>query len=134
MYSETMRQFSVRNRDVLIIDYSPHTWWSTFKSAVFGLSSLLPQLVGGDGGLAYKSVGEADPMSDNFCRKQSRESVDLPLASHPSPRTFALMSSDLRRLLLDLVPYGGTNPLGMFPLFLKRTTNALPPPTPLVVV
>ena len=27
----------------------------------------------------------------------------------------------MRRLLLDLNPYGGTDPLGMFPLFLKRT-------------
>ena len=27
----------------------------------------------------------------------------------------------MRRLLLDLDPYGGTDPLGMFPLFLKRT-------------
>ena len=27
----------------------------------------------------------------------------------------------MRRLLLDLDPYGGTNPLGMFSLFLKRT-------------
>ena len=27
----------------------------------------------------------------------------------------------MRLLLLDLNPYGGTGPLGMFPLFLKRT-------------
>ena len=27
----------------------------------------------------------------------------------------------MRRLLLDLDPYGGTDPLGMFLLFLKRT-------------
>ena len=29
------------------------------------------------------------------------------------------------RLLLDLDPYGGFDPLGMFPLFLKRTANIL---------
>ena len=29
----------------------------------------------------------------------------------------------MRRLLLDLDPYGGTDPLGMFPLFLKRTAD-----------
>ena len=33
----------------------------------------------------------------------------------------------MRRLLLDLDPYGGTDPLGMFPLFLKRTTDVMAP-------
>ena len=50
-YSEAKRQFSVRNRDVLINAQSPHKWWSTLKSAVFGLSLSLPSLVDGGGGL-----------------------------------------------------------------------------------
>ena len=29
--------------------------------------------------------------------------------------------------LLDLDPYGGNDPLGMFPLFLKRTADVLAP-------
>ena len=29
--------------------------------------------------------------------------------------------------MLDLDPYGGSDPLGMFPLFLKRTANVLAP-------
>ena len=33
----------------------------------------------------------------------------------------------MRRLLLDLDPYGGTDPLGMFPLFLKRTADVMTP-------
>ena len=33
----------------------------------------------------------------------------------------------MRRLLLDLDPYGGTDPFGMFPLFLKRTADVMPP-------
>ena len=35
----------------------------------------------------------------------------------------------MRRLLLDLDPYGGTDPLalGMFPLFLKRTAYVMAP-------
>ena len=37
--------------------------------------------------------------------------------------TFAFSSSEVRRLLLDLDPYGGTNAFGMFPLFLKRTAD-----------
>ena len=72
-------------------------------------------------------VGKADLLSDHFDSKQSREPVDLLVTCHPSPSliTFAFRSSDVKRLLLDLDPYGGTDPLGMFPLFLKRTVDVL---------
>ena len=33
----------------------------------------------------------------------------------------------MRRLLLDLDPYGGTDPMGMFPLFLNRTADVMAP-------
>ena len=33
----------------------------------------------------------------------------------------------MRHLLLDLDPYGGTDRLGMFPLFLKRTADVMAP-------
>ena len=58
----------------------------------------------------------------------SREAVDLPLTCHPSPSltTFAFRSSEVRRLLLDLDPYGGTDTFGMFP-FLKRTPDVMVP-------
>ena len=110
--------------------HSPHKWWCTLKSAVFGLSSSLPPLDGGGGGLVCESVDKADLLSDHFDCKQSRESVDLLLTCHPSPRltSFAFRSSVVRRLLLDLDPYGGSDPLGMFHLFLKRTAYAPPPP------
>ena len=44
-YSEAKRKFSDRNTDVLMNVLSPHKWWSTLKSAVFGSSSALPPLV-----------------------------------------------------------------------------------------
>ena len=120
-YSEAKRQFSNRNRDVLMNVQSPHKWWSTLKSAVSGSSSSLPPLVSEGGGLVCKSVGKADRQLqlDHFDSKQYREAVDLPLTCHPSPSltTFAFRSSEVRHLLLDLDPYGGTDPLGMFPLF-----------------
>ena len=49
------------------------------------------------------------------------------LTCHPSPSltTFAFRSSEVRRLLLDLDPCGGTDPLGMFPLFIKRTADVM---------
>ena len=65
-----------------------------------------------------ESVSKADLLSDHFEGKLSMESVDLPLTCQPSPRltTFPFRSSEVRRLLLDLDPYGGTDPLGVFPL------------------
>ena len=66
--TQTKRQFCVRN--VLMITLSPHEWWSTLHSAVFGSSSSLPPLVGGGGGLVCESVGKADLLIN-----QSRESV-----------------------------------------------------------
>ena len=76
-----------------------------------------------------ESVGKADLLSDHFDSKQSREAIDLPLTCHSSPSftTFAFRSSEVRHLLLDLDPYGGTDPLGMFPLFLKRTAGVMVP-------
>ena len=48
--------------------------------------------------------------------------------------TFAFRSSEVKRLLLDLDPYGGTDPLGMFPLFLKRMADVLAPRLSVVFV
>ena len=89
----------------------------------------MPPLVSEGGGLVCESVGKAALLSDNFDSKQSREAVDLPLTYHPSNSltTFVFRSSEVRRLLLDVDPYGGTDPLGMFPLFLKRTADVMAP-------
>ena len=77
--SEAKRQFSARNMDVLMNAQYPLKWWSTLKSAVFGLSSSLPPLVGGGGGLVCESIVKDDLLSDHFDGKQSMESVDLQL-------------------------------------------------------
>ena len=97
-YSEAKRQFGARNMDVLMNAQSPHKWWSTLKSAVFGsrLSSSLPPLVGGGGGLVCESFGKADLLSDHFDGIRSRESVDLPLTCHPSPSIPPLPSGRVR--------------------------------------
>ena len=91
------------------------------KSAVFGSSSdsSLPLLIGEGGGLVCESVGKADLLSAHFDGKQSRDPVDRPSTCHPSPSltTFVFRSQEVKRLLLDLVSYGGTDPLEMFPLF-----------------
>ena len=103
----------------------PNNWWSTLKSAVFGSSSdlSLPPLIGAGDGLVCESVEKADLLSAHFDGKQSRDPVDLPSTCYPSPSltTFVFRSREVKRLLLDLDSYGGTDQLGMFPLFLKKT-------------
>ena len=81
-----------------------------------------------------ESVGKADLLWDHFDSKQSREAVDPPLTCHPFPSltTFVFRSSEVKRLLLDLDPYGETDPLGMLPYFLKRTADIIAPPPVLV--
>ena len=89
--------------------------------AVFSssLDSSLPPLIGESGGLVCESVKKADMLSANFDGKKSRDPVDLPSTCHPSPSltTFAFRSLVVKRILLDLDSYGGTELLGMFPLF-----------------
>ena len=93
------------------------------------MSSSLPPLVGGGGGLVCESVGKADLLSDHFDSKQSREFVDLPLTFHPSPSltSFAFRSSEVRRLLLDLDPYGGLTHWECFLFFLRELLMFWPP-------
>ena len=69
-----------------------------------------------------ESVRKVDLLSDHFDSKQSREAVDLLLTCHPSSSltTFAFRSREVRRLLLDLDPYGDTDPLGMFFFFFRE--------------
>ena len=74
-----------------------------------------------------ESVGKADLLSDHFDSKQSREAVNLQLTCHQSPSltTFAFRSREVRLLLFDLDPYGGTEPLGRFLVSLKRTADVM---------
>ena len=92
---------------------SPHKWFSTLMSAVFGSNSSLHPLVSEGGGLVCEPVGKVYLLSDHFDSKQSSEAVDQPLTCHPCPSliTFAFRSYEVRRLLLDLDPYGDTGPL-----------------------
>ena len=86
-------------------------------------------LVREGGGLVCESVGKTELLSDHFDSKQSRDAVDLRLTCHPSPSliTFVFRSSEVRCLLLDLDPYSGTDPLGMFPLFFRELLMLWPP-------
>ena len=88
----------------------------------------MPPLVSEGGGLVCESVVKADLLSDHFDSKQSREAVYLPLTCHwsPSLTTFAFRSSEVRRLLSDLHPYGGTTHWVCLVFFLRELMLWLP--------
>ena len=98
-----------------------------FESAVVGTSSSLPPLFGRGGGLVCESVNDANLLSDHFA--SSSMFVDLPLTCHPYPSliTLAFRSNVVRRLLSEMDPYGGKDPFGIFPFFLKIIPDVLTP-------
>ena len=111
---EGKRQFCVINWDVMNAQYL-HKWWSPLMSAVLGSSS--------SHNFLRLLVGVVDWCSSLFIRLNSLNccqiilaasspgSLDLPLTCHlfPSLSTFAYRSNEVRRLLLDFYPYGGTD-------------------------
>jgi hypothetical protein len=129
VYGVAEGQYNAKCKDVLLNATNSHKWWSTLKSAVFGSESSIPPLIREGGGLVCESQSKAVLLADHFDGKQSRDSLNLPPSCHPCPvlTTFAFRSSEVKRLLLDLDSYGGTDPLGMFPLFFKKLANVLAP-------
>ena len=98
-------QFRARNRDVVMNAQSPQKWWSTLKSAVFGLSSSLQRL------LVEVVDWCAIRLAKLIC------SLIILMASSPgsllicrSLASFAFRSSEVRRLLLHLDSDGGPDP------------------------
>ena len=107
----------------------PHKWWSTLKSSLFGMDSFLPPLRKTGGDLEFDPGRKAEILSSTFIGKQSNWSPCLPATCHPEPRisTLAFRSSDIYRYLIDLDAYGGVDPNGIFPLFLKKLAKLLAP-------
>ena len=63
--------------------------------------------------------------SDAFDSKQSNDSLTMPQSCFPEAEltTFAFRSGEVKKLLLELDPYGGVGPDGIFPLFFIKTAS-----------
>ena len=68
---------------------------------------------------------KASHLRSQFDSKQCREQFVTPLSCFPQSRcnSLAFRISVLLHLLLDLDAYGGVDPLGVFPLFLKKVAE-----------
>ena len=64
-------------------------------------------------------------LSAHFDGKQSWDSVDLPSVSQSHYLCLQVTGGEAAPDVLDSC--GGTDPLGMFPVFLKRTAEVLAP-------
>ena len=67
--------------------------------------------------------------ADVFDGKQSNDFLTMPQSCFPEAEltSFAFCSGEVNKLLLELDPYGGAGPDGIFPLFFFKTANYLAP-------
>ena len=81
-----------------------------------------------DGSLTHCPKENAVIFADVFDSKQSNNSLTMPISCFPEAEltTFAFRSGEVKKLLLELDPYGGAGSDGIFPLFFK-TANYLAP-------
>ena len=89
----------------------------------------VPPLLRPDGSLSHCPKEKAAPFADVFDSKQSNDSLIMPHPIFPEAEltTFAFCSGEVKKLLLELDPYGGAGPDGIFPTFFIKTANYLAP-------
>ena len=106
-----------------------HKWWSTLKSALFGNKDGMPPILKPDGSLTHCPREKSVLFSNVFDEKQSNAELNLPQSCHPEVKLSALAfrSREIKELMLNLDPYGGSGPDGIFPLFFIKTAHFLAP-------
>ena len=82
-----------------------------------------------NGSLTHCPKEKAALFADVFDGKQSNDSLCMLQSCFPEAEltTFAFRFGEVKKLLLELDPYGGTGPDGIFPLFFVKTANYLAP-------
>ena len=123
----TLKIFNDNVKDTLLGTTNSHKWWSTFKSALFGVDMSVPPLLKTDGTVTHCPKEKANLFPDIFDEKQSNEKLSMPQTCHPDAKltTLAFWSHEVCDFLLDLDAYGGAGPDGVFPLFFFKTAHFL---------
>ena len=129
VYAFAEREFNHGIKETLLGATQPHKWWSTLKSALFGVDDDMPPIFKPDGSLTHCPKEKATLLANVFDGKQSDEVLTLPQSCHPEAKltTIAFRSREIERLMLDLDPYGGSGPDGIFPLSFIKTAHFLAP-------
>ena len=134
-YAAAEKEYNDGVRDTLIGTTNSHKWWSILKTALFGIDVAVPPLLRPNGYLIHCPKEKAALFADVFDSKQSNDSLTMPQSCFPEAEltTFAFCS-EVKKLLLELDPYGGAGPDGIFPLFFIKTANYLAPKISIVLL
>ena len=101
-----------------------YKWWSTLKTALFGMDVAVAPFLRPNGSLTHCPKEKVVLFADVFDGKQSNNSLSMPQSCFPEAElTFVFCSGEANKLFLELDPYGGTGPDGIFPLFFVKTAN-----------
>ena len=123
------RVYNDKIRDTLAEASHSNKWWSSLKNFLFGIDSALPPIRKENGAVSFDPSVKAEVFSSVFQQKQSAQVLQLPATCFPQPKLsyFAFKSSEVKFYLNDLDSSGGSDPNGLFPLFLKKIANQLAP-------
>lgn len=129
VYSVAETSYNNHARSVLSDCSDSHKWWSTLKESLFGSDNSMPPLMTSSGAVSSSPIERSRLLSDVFKNKQCGDSLELPPACFPEASLvgFAFKSKEVLNILSDLDSYGGLDPTGVFPLFLKETRAVLAP-------
>ena len=129
IYSVAEASYYDHARSVLSNCSDSHKWWSTLKESLFGSDNSIPPLMTPSGAVSSSPMERSKLLSDVFKNKQCGDTLELPPACFPQASLvgFAFKSKEVLNILSDLDSYGGLDPTGVFPLFLKNTRVILAP-------
>ena len=77
-YAAAEKEYNDGVRDTLIGITNSHKWWSTLKTALFGVDVAVPPLLRPDGSLTHCPKEKAALFADVFDSKQSNASLTMP--------------------------------------------------------
>ena len=129
VYDTALSEYNDHVRTTLCEATQPNKWWSSLKQFIFGGDSTLPPIRLDNGSITYDPLTKAEVLSTAFHEKQSGQVLNLPPTCFPSPKLtyFAFRSSEIKNYLNNLNSSGGSDPNGIFPLFLKNIATHLAP-------
>ena len=129
VYGDAWESHNERTRNTLTHSTCSHKRWETLKGSIICVIPSIRAPRGPGAGLVVAPAGKASLLNSQFDSRQCREQFVAPLSHFPQSRcnSLAFLTSVLLRLLLDLDTYRGVDPLGVFPLFLKKVADIIAP-------
>ena len=83
IYAAAEKEYNDGVRDTLLGATNSHKWWSTLKTALFGVNLAVPPLLRPDGSLTHCPKEKAALFADVFDSKQSNDSLTMPQSCFP---------------------------------------------------